>query len=1010
MKRNPLFLMLSGLLPQNPTPLKELAAGRLTDWTVFGLLKLMAMHFNWRPSLKKYLLSKDGWLNFSVAITTENASVGRSISFYNGSAVVHSRTLPDADVTLIYADEAKLMGILGQAPHEVMNSMLKNRFRVECNLNKAQLFMYLVSLLMEKTHSRRIEQARLADENARDLEAPPSHLQGQDFCKKPFSCSSEPDPGVRYLDDIYLSKWSLEDFGNIKAALDEHFSSQPEICPERPLLLTQFFRQNGFERQNDGQPWHPALRAAKAFYHLMANKKPLIAANSLIAGSTTAKLPTGVIIYPDAQGGLLWGELKTVSRRLLNPYKMTPETEKLLHNDIFPFWMNRNFWEWVRTEYKEPLCQKINNRWVAYFVWKTVGISHAIPDFSIAIEKGLDFLIGEMARKKEEPGLTDDQKNTLEAMIVSLDAINAYADNLKAEAKRKAASQTDLKRKRQLNHLAKVLSRVPRQGATTLDEAVNALWLLWVGAHNENTNAGLSFGRLDQLLQPYFAMDMEKCLTKKQKEACIKHSLNLVADFMMRGTDHLPLVPDIGNYLFGGSSSDQAITLGGVTPDGKDAVCDMTYIFLKATQLLAIRDPNVNARFYPGINSDAYLTRLCSVNYATTATPSMHNDKAVLAALAKHNYPMEHARDWSATGCVEPSISGRHLAHTGSILFNLVAPLEMALNNGRHPLMRWDLGPRTGSVEKGSFLSFEDFFNAFAAQLAFLAEQAVTLNSMLAKAHAKYRATPFLSALTDGCVEKAKDLTVGGARYNSSGTANIGLADVVDSLLAIKTLVFEQKAISFERLKYALDSNFESEPGLNAMLKNKVCLFGSGDADALAMANRVAGLVRQTWAKHKNFRGGPYTTGFWSMSQHVAYGNLSGALPSGRFAGKAFTPGLTPQPHASRDFLDNIRDVAGLAPQNLDNNIAFNVKLSPGMADPAEKTIAAMSAYVKAYFEMGGMQMQFNVVDSATLRRAMAKPDEYRQLLVRISGYNAYFVTLNRQMQLELVERAEYGC
>ncbi len=180
----------------------------------------------------------------------------------------------------------------------------------------------------------------------------------------------------------------------------------------------------------------------------------------------------------------------------------------------------------------------------------------------------------------------------------------------------------------------------------------------------------------------------------------------------MRGTDHLPLVPDIGNYLFGGSSSDQAITLGGVTPDGGDGVNDMTMIFLKATEMLAIRDPNVNARFHPGVNGESYLKRLCHVNYLTAATPSMHNDAAVIESLSSNGYDPRHVRDWSATGCVEPTISGRHSGHTGSILMNMVSALEMALNNGRHPHMTERLGPGDGRPVAGGFSLLRGFLQA----------------------------------------------------------------------------------------------------------------------------------------------------------------------------------------------------------------------------------------------------------------------------------------------------------
>jgi pyruvate-formate lyase len=210
-------------------------------------------------------------------------------------------------------------------------------------------------------------------------------------------------------------------------------------------------------------------------------------------------------------------------------------------------------------------------------------------------------------------------------------------------------------------------------------------------------------------------------------------------------------------------------------------------------------------------------------------------------------------------------------------------------------------------------------------------------------------------------------------------------------------------------VKRAVDTDFADDAALHAMVTRRVPLFGSGNAEAVAMADRVARFAHDTYGAHRNFRGGPYTAGFWSMSNHVAFGNLTGALPSGRLAGKAFTPGLTPEPNASPNLLDNIRDVASLDAHNMNNNIAFNVKVVPGAGDSHERIVENMFSYVKTYFDLGGMQMQMNVVTTDMLRDAMAHPEDYRNLLVRISGYNAYFVTLNRDMQLELIERAEYG-
>jgi formate C-acetyltransferase len=630
-----------------------------------------------------------------------------------------------------------------------------------------------------------------------------------------------------------------------------------------------------------------------------------------------------------------------------------------------------------------------------------------VPGIRTILEKGTEGIIDDIQARLAGDPLDDEGSATLEGMIHSLKGLEAYAGNLSSEARLLSEKAPDPVRAGELLHMAEVSARVPRNPAETLDEAVQSVWTTWIGMHMENTNAGLSPGRLDQWLQPFYLADMEKIRDDQGRKDYIRHAIELIGCLYLRISDHMPLSPDIGNILFGTSPPNQVITLGGITPEGEDGVNDMTYIFLKVTEMLGLPDPNINARINVEKNSGTYIKRLCEVNYTTSATPSLHNDASVFAALKPHGYPEEHIRDWSATGCVEPTISGRHNGHTGGILINLVAAMEMALHNGRHPFMQWDLGPKTGDVE--DFMTFEEFFGAYAAQLRFLIEQAVSLNNLFAEVHAHMRPTPFISSTMEGCIEKGRDITRGGARYNTTGAANIGLVDIVDSLMAIKKLVFDEQKISFRELMDAVDSDFKRAPHVRALARNKVPLFGSGDKEASDMADRVASLIHGIYTSHRNYRGGKYTSGFWSMSQHTAYGNLSGTLPSGRLAGMPFTPGLTPEPHASRNYLDFISDVAGLDPVNMDNNMAFNVKLSPSPGESREEIVGNMAAYVKTYCGLGGMQMQFNVVDSRMLRDAMTNPENYRDLIVRISGYNAYFVALNRAQQLELIGRAEYG-
>ena len=969
--------------------------------------KFFALNFNNRPSLKKYLKGDDGWLNFTFGIKTESGSMEQAMQFENGKVIVLKNIPSQMDAQLIFADENAVKEAATKPPNRLMLALMENRIVMNGNLGYLQLINFYLSLLLKHIHIAKLKKETKMENRKYDAGA--AARNSIDSRKLRQIKAGSVDPGVRCLPEPYLSEYSLHDFPRLKDYLDIHLKTRPAICHERAEILTRWYRENGFETDKNGKPAVAELRQAQAFKYLMEKRKPIIRKNDLIAGTSTTK-EIGVIIYPDAHGTMIWGELLTAPYRPLNPYDVTDETVDVLHNRVFPFWLHRNFRQWVREKKDYPLCQKLDERFAACFLWKTVALSHTILNYPEILKIGTKGIIVKIDREMgETPGSEKQKLDSLLAMKITLEGINAYAKNLSVEAARLAKQETDPCRKDELIRLADICRRVPENPCVTLDEAVNAMWIIWVGVHMENTNAGFSLGRLDQWLQPYFLADMEKLAGEEEKRQYIKHAIELIGCFYMRCTDHLPLIPDIGNYLFGGSSSDQAITLGGVTPDGEDAVNDMTYIFLKVTEMLSIRDPNVNARYNKGKNSESYLKRLCEVNLNTTATPSIHNDEAVMASLAEFNYPAQHLRDWSATGCVEPTLSGRHIGHTNCMMFNMVAALEMALNNGWHPLMRWNVGPKTGDIEAGDFQDYESFFNAFAAQLCFLADQTCGYNNLLGEAHQVLRPTPFISALIEGPMKSGRDVTKGGALYNSSGTACIGLADITDSLMIIKKFVFEEKKVSFQELRKAVNANFKNDPALLALIKNKAQLFGSGDPEALATANRVAKLAHDCFGEHTNYRGGKYTAGFWSMSNHVAFGTLTGALPSGRLAGKAFTPGLTPEPHASKSILDNIRDVAGLDPKSMNNNIAFNVKVVPAANETHQRIVDNIYSYVKTYCDLGGMQMQLNVVSSKTLRDAMEHPENYQNLLVRISGYNAYFVTLNRDMQMELIERAEFG-
>ncbi|MBP7737689.1 MAG: formate acetyltransferase [Spirochaetes bacterium] len=981
-----------------------------TNLLVDMLLRLMASRFNGKEGYRKYLMSVDGWQNFTVGIRTENGSVEKSISFRDGRVSVAAGIPPKADVVMIFATDTALRKLLTAPTTEQVYMLLKSEMRTEGKQTHLLLFLFLVSVLLHRMQIRGLKKEKARVKKTALVERPRSDpALSRELAARRAGRMKAPskDPGVRFLDEPYLSRYSLDDFPRLGKFLDLHFTTRARVCIEMPALLTEWHRKNGFDAKPDGTPWVPELRRAHAFRHIMKNRTPIIHAGDLVAGTTTSK-DVGALPYVDAAGTYLWSELFTVPHRLLFPYDIAPEDAWKLHHDIFPYWADKNFRERLRARHGDPLPLRIDERFAVYFSFKSSAFSHIIPNFPEILKKGTMGMIAELRQYME--GDDNPARNaSRDAMVICLEGLADYSRNLASRAASDADKEADPARRAELQKLAGICSQVVERPARTLDEAVNAVWITMVGAHIENTNAGLSLGRLDQWLQPYFEADMEKLTAESDREEYLRHAIELIGCFFLRCTDHLPCMPYIATIYFGGSSSDQAITLGGVTPEGTDAVNDMTYIFLKVTELLTIRDPNMNARYHPGVNSDAYLKRLCEVNLITAATPSLHNDAVIMESLKEMNYEERDLNDWAAVGCVEPTIAGKQTGHTNFQLMNMVAALEMALNNGTHPLMRWKLGPDTGVVENGDFTSFEEFYEAFLTQFRFLIDESIKLNNWYAEEHQYVRPTPYISALIDGCARKGLDITRGGAKYNSSGTAIIGLADVTDSLMVIKKLVFEERKVSFADLKRAVDGDFRDDPALHAMVTRKVPFFGSGSDEAVALANRITKFIHDYYAIIPHYRGGRYTVGFWTMSQHVAFGTLTGALPSGRRAGMPFTPGLTPEPNASRSLLDNMRDVARLDPHSITNNMAFNVKVVPSSHDTREKAVDDMFSYVKTYFTLGGMQMQMNVVTSDTLRDAMAHPESYRNLLVRISGYNAYFVTLHRDLQLELIRRAEYG-
>jgi len=425
---------------------------------------------------------------------------------------------------------------------------------------------------------------------------------------------------------------------------------------------------------------------------------------------------------------------------------------------------------------------------------------------------------------------------------------------------------------------------------------------------------------------------------------------------------------------------------------------------LRVTELLQTRDPSLNARYHQGVNSPAYRNRVAEVIANTRSVPAVHNDLADIRTLENQGVKTEHARDYAIIGCVELAAAGRSYDASSSIMLNLVSVLELALYNGKRPVTGDDqIGPASG--EAVAFADFEEFWKAFAQQFKWVAGQAVRLNEMFGRVYQDILPSPLLSAFFQGPMEKGRDLIFGGAEYNASGATHIGFADTVDSINAIEQAVFTDRKCTFAQLLAALQADFKGHEKLHAYLINRTPKYGSADPAAQANAQRVIKLLYDFYQEHTNYRGGKYRPAFWSMTNHAGQGKLSGALPNGRRAFKVFASGITPVSQAATDLAACLQSVGGLDPICIPGGEAFNLKY-PALSGAED--IEKFGAGIETYFECGGLHIQCNIMAYEMLLDARQHPEKYPELLVRVSGYSAYFKDLNDAMKEEIITRTAY--
>ena len=793
------------------------------------------------------------------------------------------------------------------------------------------------------------------------------------------------------LEDKRLSEYTLENLNGISALREEMRSAPVHICIERAKYITEYMKKHSEEEMKK----NPILYRAEAVYQYLTNKKAVILDNNLLAGTTGAYLKTAPV-YPEFIGLTIWSELDSISGRKKNPQLISKEDARTLNYDIFPYWIDRDVLASTKKRNGDIVPIHLLEKMIFYVASKAGCISHTVPDFKRVLAQGMSAIIKEA---EEKAAAQPENSEFYRAVALVLKGAIAYAHSLSQEARRLAESQKDEARKAQLLEMARVCEAVPEGPARSFREAVNSIWICLIAIHAENINMAISPGRLDQVLYPYYQKDIENgALT-------VQEAMELVSCLWIKLGDNVDLVPQVSEELFGGAGTAPAVTVGGVDEDGEDAVNDLTYIMLRVTELLKLREPNMNARYYAGVNDREYRDRVAEVIANTKAVPAFYNDIENIKTLENQGTSTAHARDYAVIGCVELASAGRSYDASSSIIMNLTAALEMALYDGKRYITGdTQFGPKTGDPAK--MKSFEEFWNVFLQQTSWLIEQAITLNEKMAVIHQEMLPTPLLSALFEGPMESGKDLIFGGAIYNSSGATHVGFADVVDSLNAVKKAVFEDHYCTFEELLQAVRNNFKDQKELLAYLKTKPLKYGTKQETENGLSREFIRFLYETYQGYTNYRGGKYRPAYWTMTNHAGQGKITYALPNGRKAYEPFASGITPVSQAAKDLTECFNSVGALNSLYIPGGEALNIKFtSIKNLEEAKR----LGDFVEAYFINGGQQVQFNIMSREDLEDAKKHPEKNPNLLVRVSGYSAYFNDLNEAMQDELIRRTEYG-
>jgi len=747
------------------------------------------------------------------------------------------------------------------------------------------------------------------------------------------------------------------------------------------------------------------IRQAKALAHMLESMPVEILPDEVIVGVSSDR-PRGAVIYPEAHGARILPELEELKKRDRRSVAVSDEDIQVLHGQIESYWANRSTLALAEQNTPKNIMDILYTGSL-FVLTEVAGFGHLSINYPMLFSVGFD-KIGANAEKRarEYAGKTDSASvakvQFYEAAGIVARAVVKFASRYADKATTMARGEKNVERKRELETIAETCRRVPAKPPRNLHEAIQFLRFTHLALSIEGYDGqAVSMGRMDQYLQPFYETDVKSGTIDRER------AVELVEMLWIKTNDLVPIFDSVAGMYFEGLLTTQAVTIGGINKDGIDSTNDMTYVILEATKNAALPIPNVHIRIHRK-SPPLLLKEIASTVASGANNIAMFNDDVIVGSWQRQRVSLEESRDYSTVGCVELAPFGTSFTSSDAALFNLAMCLELALNNGESVQLGTKFGVETGDPSR--FQSMDDIVEAFRKQVSYLVGLMAEGSNSFETAIMQLMPSPLLSLCVEDCFEAGRDITTGSARYNFTGVQGVGMADVADSLAAMDRLVFAQKRASMSELLDALRHGFEGKEPLRQLLLNKGPKYGNDDKLADKYAQTVARIYSEEVEKHKNIRGGSFIAGMYSVTSHVPFGYFTGALPSGRLATTPLSNGCSPAIGApSKGLTAALRSVASVDYSKYSNGVAFTLSLEPGFVSGGQG-LESLVSLLKSYVELGGMHIQFNMMDPQILRDAQTNPSEYRNLLVRVAGYSACFVDLSPDVQNDVIGRFQRSC